>query len=304
MSARRDQSPVVLRASISIVTVVRNAAGVVGDCLESVRRQALHCEHVLVDGASTDGTRDILAQYAARQTAAGRRVVLISEPDRGLYDAMNKGIAAASGDIVGMLNADDVYAADDVAARVAGALDGPDADACYGDVVFVRGGPGQTGCGDPAATRIVRRWRAGRGGADAFRRGWMPPHPTFFLRRRLYQQHGLYRLDLGTSADYELMLRMFVLHGIRASYLPVTLVCMRAGGLSSRSLANRIAANRNDRRAWAVNGLKPNVWTLWAKPIRKLGQWWPARDRALSRNDSDQAKAGTVQEGNRFGRGK
>jgi len=109
---------------------------------------------------------------------------------------------------------------------------------------------------------------------ERFYNGWMPPHPTFFLRRELYRQYGGYRLDLGSAADYELMLRMLLKHGVAAAYLPEVLVHMRTAGMSNASFGNRIAANRNDRRAWAVNGLKPRPWTLLAKPLGKLGQWF------------------------------
>ena len=109
--------------------------------------------------------------------------------------------------------------------------------------------------------------------ARAFHWGWMPPHPTFFVRRTVYQQHGQFRLDLGTSADYELMLRLLVKHRITTRYLPQVLVKMLVGGVSNASMRNRLRANRNDRRAWSVNGLRPYPWTLWLKPMRKLGQW-------------------------------
>lgn len=254
---------------LSVVSVVRNGADVVADCLDSVARQTEPCEHVIVDGASTDGTLDLLHAHADRQRAAGRRVVVISEPDHGLYDAMNKGIAAARGEVVGLLNADDMYRDEQVARRVAAAMADPQVDAAYGDLVFVRPSPG----GGLNGVEVTRHWQAGEYRPGAFLAGWMPPHPTFFLRRRLYDRHGGYRLDLGTSADYELMLRMFVRCGIRAAYIPEVLVCMRLGGLSTRTAAGRLRANRNDRRAWAVNGLRPHFWTLWAKPLRKLGQW-------------------------------
>ena len=125
---------------------------------------------------------------------------------------------------------------------------------------------------DPA--RIVRRWKAGDYSPRQFYQGWMPPHPTFFVRRRCFEQFGGYRLDLGTAADYELMLRFLLVHGLRAQYIPRVLVKMRVGGASNVSLLARLRANRMDRKAWDVNGLRPRPWTLLAKPARKMGQWW------------------------------
>jgi glycosyltransferase len=138
-------------------------------------------------------------------------------------------------------------------------------DACYGDLCYVDRA-------DPS--RVVRYWRAGEFGPRRFANGWMPPHPTFFVRRSMYEQHGLYREDLGTAADYEMMLRLLVKHRVRVAYIPRVLVHMRSGGASNASLAARLRANRMDRAAWRVNGLRPYPWTTLAKPLRKVGQWW------------------------------
>jgi glycosyltransferase len=140
----------------------------------------------------------------------------------------------------------------------------PAVAACYGDLCYVD----RT---DPA--RVVRYWRAGAFRPERFRQGWMPPHPTFFVRRRLYAELGVYREDLGTAADYELMLR-FLKHGVRLAYIAEVLVHMRRGGASNASWRARLAANRMDRQAWRVNGLRPYPWTTWVKPLRKVGQWW------------------------------
>jgi glycosyltransferase len=138
-------------------------------------------------------------------------------------------------------------------------------DAVYGDLVYI----------DRINTSgIVRQWRAGEFSRRKMYNGWMPPHPTFFVRREYFEKYGLYRLDLGTAADYELMLRFLLVHKVRVKYIPRVLVNMRAGGASNVSLRARWDANRMDRKAWQVNGLKPYPWTLWAKPMRKLGQWW------------------------------
>lgn len=190
--------------------------------------------------------------------------MIVSEPDQGIYDAMNKGVRMAQGDIVGILNSDDYYASPAVLAKVVEVFNNPAIEACYGDLIYV----------DAADTgRTVRYWRSGGYAPNKFYWGWMPPHPTFFVRRSVYQRFGLFNLDLGSAADYELMLRFLVRHRIKTAYIPEVLVKMRTGGTSNVSWRNRLEANRMDRRAWAVNELKPYPWTLWLKPLRKVSQW-------------------------------
>jgi glycosyltransferase len=243
---------------VSDITVSRNAADTLRDCLDSVRRQDVEVEHILVDGGSTDATRDIIDDY--RDHLAH----VVSEKDRGMYDAVNKGINLASGEVVAILNADDAYIADDVLPRVLALFDDADVDAVYGDLVYV----------DRNDTdRVVRYWKSGDYHPRRFYWGWMPPHPAFFVRRSVYSKYGLFDLEQGSAADYELMLRFLLKYGIRPAYLPEVLVKMRRGGMSNATFANRLRANRLDRRAWLVNELRPYPWTLWAKPLRKVGQW-------------------------------
>ena len=153
----------------------------------------------------------------------------------------------------------------DVLQQVSEAFENPSVDACYGDLCYVD---------DRQPSKIVRYWRAGEYSPGRFRHGWMPPHPTFFVRRETYEKLGLYRTDLGTAADYELMLRFLLRRRINVQYLPQVLVHMRAGGASNASWKARLAANRMDRKAWQLNGLRPRPWTFIAKPARKIGQWW------------------------------
>ena len=243
---------------ISIITVTYNASDHLRDCLDSVREQDVDVEHILIDGASTDGTLNILDAYQDHLAH------VTSEKDEGMYDAANKGIGLATGDVIGILNADDFYFSNDTLSKVVEAFSDEDVDAVYGDLVYVD--RNNTG-------KVIRAWRSGEYQSCKFYQGWMPPHPTFFVRRRVYERYGLFNPELGTAADYELMLRMLLKHGIRAAYIPEILVKMRSGGMSNQSLAGRLKANRMDRKAWTVNDLSPHPWTLWMKPIRKIGQW-------------------------------
>ncbi|MEM1111601.1 MAG: glycosyltransferase family 2 protein [Pseudomonadota bacterium] len=244
--------------SITIITPVFNSSGTIRDCLRSIASQSVACQHIIVDGGSTDGTIELVKE----ETAPGRE--WSTEPDQGMYDAINKGLSRAAGDIVGVLNADDFYNKSNVLEKVVNAFSEPQIDAVYGDLLYVD---------RKDTSKVVRNWRSGDYRPERFYSGWMPPHPTFFLRRAIYQRYGSYRLDLGSAADYELMLRVLLKNRIRAKYIPQVMVRMRNDGVSNASLKNRINAHRNDRKAWRVNQIQPRPWTLFAKPVSKLGQW-------------------------------
>jgi len=244
---------------ISIITVVRNGEKTIRDCIESVRSQRHKAEHIIIDGDSIDGTLDIIKEYRAGIAR------VISEPDNGIYDAMNKGVRLATGEVVGFLNADDFYPEPEVLSKVAGVFEKSRVESCYGDLVYV----------SPAnIDQVTRFWRSGEYAPERFYWGWMPPHPTFFARRSIFEKYGSFKLEFGSAADYELMLRFLLKQKISTAYLPEVLVNMRAGGLSNASLKNRVQANRMDRRAWTANGLKPYLFTLWMKPLRKIGQYF------------------------------
>ena len=249
---------------LSIITATYNTAGTLGTCLDSVRSQGVDVEHIVIDGGSTDTTLDIAKVH--KDSIAK----LVSEPDKGLYDAMNKGIGLATGEVIGILNADDYYSSDTILSLVQEVFTDKSVEACYGDLVYVDA---------ENLNKVKRYWQAGSFNLNKFYQGWMPPHPTFFVRASVYEKYGLFNLDLGSAADYEIMLRFLLKHKIKVAYLPTVMVHMRTGGVSNSSLSNRLAANNMDRKAWVVNGLQPKVWTLYAKPLRKIGQWWKPGER-------------------------
>ena len=244
--------------SIAIITATLNSEEHIGTCLESLHRQSVRPIQVLVDGGSSDGTLAIAKPFHRPGD------IMLSEPDHGIYDALNKGIARTKAEVIGVLHADDFYAHQGVIEKVAQAFGDESVDAVYGDLDYV---DRQT------PEKVVRRWRSGDFKSEKFYWGWMPPHPAFFVRSKFFDQLGGYRLDLGTSADYELMLRFLLVNKLRATYLPGVLVKMRTGGASNVSLTARWNANRMDRQAWRVNELQPRPWTLVAKPLSKFGQW-------------------------------
>lgn len=228
---------------ISVITICFNSAATIVDTVESVLGQTHpEVEYLLVDGASKDATLDKLAPY--RERLAG----LLSEPDQGIYDAMNKGLRLATGDVVAILNSDDLYAHPEVLSKVASVFATTGADCVYGDLNYVSATDLQ---------QVVRNWRSGAYQRGQFRQGWHPAHPSFFVRRSVYEQLGLFNLNLRIAADFELMLRVLEKHGCPAAYLPEVLVKMRTGGASNRSWRNIWKANRECYQAWRINGYNP-----------------------------------------------
>lgn len=243
---------------ITIITATFNSASTVRGTLNSVAQQKYQpIEHIIVDGLSGDNTLDIVREFphVAR---------VVSEKDHGIYDAMNKGLKLATGDIVGILNSDDFYDNQEVLSQVMAAFNDPSVDVVYGDLQYVK---------KNNVYVVTRNWKSGRYKRKYFYYGWMPPHPTFFVRRKIYEAVGFFNTDLRSAADYEMMLRILVRYNASASYIPRVLVKMRAGGMSNASLKNRLRANREDRKAWTLNELKPFFFTTWLKPMRKIIQF-------------------------------
>ncbi|HRN55087.1 MAG TPA: glycosyltransferase family 2 protein [Agriterribacter sp.] len=243
---------------ISLITATYNSAETVGDTLQCVQQQDYpNIEHIIIDGGSKDDTLKIVEDFPHINK-------VISGKDKGIYDAMNKGITAATGDVIGILNSDDVYAHTTVLSVVAKAFADPAVQSSYADLQFVQRNN---------TDKVVRTWKAGKYTKKSFYYGWMPPHPTFFVRREVYSKVGMFNLNLGSAADYELMLRILLKHEIPAAYIEQVITKMRIGGVSTASLKNRLKANNQDRLAWKINGLDPYFFTLYLKPMRKLFQF-------------------------------
>lgn len=243
---------------ISVITAVYNNSDTVAQALDSALAQTHpDVELIVIDGGSTDGTLAVLQGYA------DRLAVLVSEPDRGIYDALNKGIARASGEVVGFLHSDDLFADIAVLSRIAVAFTDPAVDAAYGDLLYVRKD-------DPS--RVVRTWRSAAFSAVRLAHGWMPPHPTLYVRRTVYERLGGYDTSYRIAADYDCVLRLLGKGGIRTAYIPEVLVKMRVGGASNRSLKNILQKSREDYRALRVNGVG-GLRTLAWKNLSKLPQF-------------------------------
>ena len=246
--------------SVSIITVCFNSAETIENTIQSVIEQDYsNIQYIVVDGKSKDDTLKILERYKEHIS------ILLSEKDDGIYYAINKGIALATGDIIAILHADDFYCSNQVISSVVKTFQEKQTDTVYGDLQYVHRND---------TNKVTRHWIAGAFNSELFRKGWMPPHPAFFVQRSCYSKFGVFNTDLKSSADYEMMLRLLEKHKCSTQYIPQVLVKMRVGGKSNVSLTNRIKANREDKKAWLINGLKPGTFTLILKPLSKLGQFF------------------------------
>lgn len=242
---------------LSVVTVCYNCAQTIEDTLRSVAAQTWpQIEHILIDGASTDGTLEIIARHREKLAK------VISEPDRGIYDAMNKGVHAASGDVIGFLNADDVYAHQDVLTTVAETMERHHLDALFGDVGFFQ--YDNPGC-------IVRRYSSARFRPDRIGWGWMPAHPALFLRREVFQKIGPFRTNYRIAGDFEFVARAFGKQSLRYRHSPEVLVQMRMGGISTGGWRNTLLLNQEVLRACRENGIPTNMLKILSKyPVKLL----------------------------------
>ncbi len=250
---------------VSIITVCYNSAETIEGAVKSVLEQSYpDIEYIVVDGASTDGTLEILGKYK------NKIAKIVSEKDGGIYDAMNKGIALAIGDIVGILNSDDFYYDNDVIKIVVENMEKNNADACWGDLVYVK---------KDDINKVVRFWKSSEYKLGKFMCGWHPPHPTFFVRRGIYQKYGLFRLDLSVYSDYELMLRFLEKYKIKGFYIPKIFIKMREGGASNwRSFKKVFRGIIENYKAFKMNGLSFGLIAVCIKPILKIFQIFPKKD--------------------------
>ncbi len=245
---------------VSVITVIYDNHTFIREAIESVLHQTYNnVQYIVIDGGSNDGSLEIIKSFGDKIS------IVVSEPDEGIYDAMNKGLSLATGDIIGFLNADDFYAHTEVLQQVAQTFIQTNCDALYADLDYISRNN---------KNKIVRKWRSGVFDKSRFIKGWMPPHPTFFVRKEIYKRLGGFNKQLHLAADYELMLRFCYFNDIKVSYLPEVIVKMRLGGQSNRSFGNRIKANIQDKNAWTMNGVKPKWYTLLLKPLSKITQYF------------------------------
>ena len=246
--------------TISLITATYNSGKTVEDTLRSVLAQTYkEIDYWVVDGGSKDDTMDIVRKY---EPLFGGRLHWISEPDRGIYDAMNKGISHSTGDVVGILNSDDHFTSNDVLERVAAEMQADNTlDAVYGDIHFIK---------DGAPDRIVRYYSSKPFRPFWLRFGFMPAHPSFYARREVFEKHGLYSLDYKIAADYDMMVRLFLKHRIKAKYMPMNFVTMLMGGLSTKGVRSRVVLVSEDVKACRTYGFYTNRVMISLKFLYKI----------------------------------
>lgn len=247
---------------ISIITATFNSAATVRDTIESVLRQTHpDWELIIKDGGSKDSTLEICCELSER---AGGRMKIISSPDRGIYDAMNQGVEAATGDVVGLLNSDDFYTSDDILATINEAFENGDMDAVCGDIHYVK---------DGALDKCVRYYSSEHFSRNRMMYGYMPAHPSFYCRREVYQKYGLFDTSFKVAADFEQLLRLIYIEKIRTQYIKKDFVTMRTGGASTDGLQARMVIMKEHLRAFRKNGIKNNVFRLSLRYVDKLTEY-------------------------------
>ena len=236
---------------ISIITVVYNNKKTIQDAIDSIVNQTYqNIEHIIIDGASTDGTIEIIQNYGDKITK------FISEPDKGIYDAMNKGIALATGDVVGILNSDDFYIDDHVIEKVVNIFQEQEVDSLFADLIFVK---------PHNLDKTIRYYDSSKFNPSKFAYGWMPAHPTFFVKRNIYKKHGVFKTDYKIAADYELLVRFLEKYKISYYYLQLPIIKMRIGGVSTSGIKSNYILNKEIIRACKEN----DIYTNWFKVLSK-----------------------------------
>lgn len=246
--------------NLTLITALYNSETTLNNCMYSVLEQDFkESEYLLVDGASTDGSLDIVKQHSDKDP----RIRWISEPDQGIYDALNKGIANATGDIIGFVHSDDKLASPTIISEIMEVFKTEEVDGVYGDLIYV------TDKG-----KLLRTWKSCPFRSGLLRKGWMPPHPTLFLKKEVYEKWGLFDLEYRIAADYDFILRILQDDKLRFIYLPQVITEMRVGGASNRSLNNIIQKSREDYRALKANGISNPIGVLLAKNFSKIPQFF------------------------------
>lgn len=253
---------------ISVITATWNSGKTIGDTLRSVFNQSFtNVEHIIKDGGSKDNTLEICKNFEQKyykDECKGRTINILSDKDKGIYDAMNQGVKAATGDVIGILNSDDFYTSDDVLARVAEEFEkNPELEAVYGDIHFVKD-ENLKKCTRYFSSRYFRPW--------ALRFGFMPAHPSFYVRREVYDKYGLYDLDFRTSSDFEMMVRLFVKENIRSKYINKDFVTMRAGGESTAGLEAKRKVNRDIAGSLKKHGVYSNQFFQSLRYFWRIGE--------------------------------
>ncbi|MBD3295870.1 MAG: glycosyltransferase [Candidatus Omnitrophica bacterium] len=245
---------------ITVVTIVKDNVKHIEECIKSVLAQNYPAiEYIVVDGGSVDGTLEVVDSYGSSISR------VIRGQDAGLYDALNVGIAAATGDVIGFLHSDDLYQNEDVIRKVADRFLKNNIEAVYGDLVYVD---------REDESKIIRYWKTGRYSSKKFRLGWSIPHPTLFVKKITYEKYGLYNTKLKISSDYEMMIRLLSKNHINVAYIPEVFVRMRTGGVSNRDIPSIIRKTKEDYKAWKMNGTPRAYGTVLRKNLVKLSQFF------------------------------
>ncbi|WP_067149695.1 glycosyltransferase family 2 protein [Pseudotamlana agarivorans] len=246
---------------ITLITATYNSEQVIASCIQSVLNQDYpNLEHLIIDGASSDNTLNIVKDLQKKHD----HITLISEPDQGIYDALNKGISKATGNVIGFVHSDDFLASEDVVSQIATQFKKDKCDGVYGDLEYV----------DKQSTnKVIRYWKSADFSQDMLKKGWMPAHPTLFLRKDVYKKHGIFDLNFKIAADYDFILRIFKDRALDFTYLPLVITKMRVGGASNRSLKNIILKSKEDYKA--IRNNEVGSWqTLIIKNTSKLSQFY------------------------------
>lgn len=242
---------------ISLITATYNSYPSIKDCIDCITNQTIKPEHLVIDGDSNDLT---LGTIKTSKSVSK----YVSEPDNGIYDALNKGIQLASGDIIGLLHSDDLLASNTIMEKIVQTFEKTGADVLYGDLVYV----------DKENTdKVIRYWKSQPFKPELLKRGWMPAHPTVFVKREVYEKNGQFDLSFKIAADYDMMLRIFQDSSLKFVYLPEVITRMRLGGASNKSISNIIQKSKEDYRAMKKNNLSFPAWTLICKNLSKIPQF-------------------------------